>query len=471
MTRTWSCIALVGLLATGCDSSSDSGPTDAGVGGQTAAGGGGGTGNSGGGGAGGGPPSGPICEATQGTCYYLAPASGSGSGTFDEPFGLDDLPRSDTSYCELSSTAFEALEPGDYLYFRAGQYEFAGCDGDYYATGYVRPARSGTAEAPITFSAYPGETVELTRVGGGQPAMGNDGADYVRFIGFTVDFGLGRFGGTGCEVAYNEIRGTYVDTSDNHDGIRIENAVGIWVHHNVVRDVTGNSQNSAGIKLYDTTDCLIEDNYIHGNTAGVFDKDSGIHNTYRRNYLTGNDTQWYGNNQDQVASPRIYENVIDGEVSLHYLTNGAEVHDNLIRGTTLAGAWAGETWNSHLWNNVVISHAGQVTAYYENQHAFSTAEPDPHLRYMDYNVYDASPEYRFGEYSGNPSTFTLSGMQGMGFELSSQVASGVYQDEVSYQLTTTWQTAGRNGDAVGPDDVASIIDVSRYGPSARPLGL
>ncbi|MCG6957574.1 MAG: right-handed parallel beta-helix repeat-containing protein, partial [Gemmatimonadetes bacterium] len=333
---------------------------------------------------------------------------------------------------------------------------------------YVRAARSGTADAPITFSAYPGETVQLTVVEGGQPAMGTDGHDYIRFIGFIVDGGLGRFYGTGIEVAYNDVRGTFVDTPDNHDGIRIENAVGIWVHHNMIHGVTGQGVNSAGIKVYTSSDAVIEDNYIYGNNVGVYDKDSGINNTYRRNYITGNEEyQWYGNNQGEYASPKIYDNVIDGEVSLHSRTNGAEVHDNLIRGNMLAGAWAGDTWNTHLWNNVVISGGAQVTAYREPRNPFTTTEPNPHLRYMDFNVYDAPPMYRFGEYSSNPSTFNLGQMQGRGFELSSQVATGVYVDQVSYVLNESWRTAGRYGDAVGPDDVATILDLTRYGPSAR----
>jgi hypothetical protein len=118
------------------------------------------------------------------------------------------------------------------------------------------------------------------------------------------------------------------------------------------------------------------------------------------------------------------------------------VHDNLVRGDMLAGAWAGETWNTHLWNNVVISRAGQVTAYREPQNPCTGGEPSPHLRTMDYNVYDAPPVYAFGECSSSPTTFDLAGMQAVGFEVDSQV---------------------------GPDDVAAILDLGRCGPAARPV--
>jgi parallel beta-helix repeat protein len=444
--------AAVALLATACASSSESNPVDP-------------------------EDDSHICETTQGTCYYLAPQSGSGSGTFGDPFGLGDLPRADTEYCTLDSRAFEALHPGDILYFRAGHYQLRSCEGRYHYMGYLRPARSGTPQAPITFSGYPGESVTLTMVSGGQSILGTvsalgAGFDYLRYIGFILDGGdersLARIYGTGTEVAYNEFRGFNVDWEDNHDGIFIEDAEGIWVHHNMIHGVTGPHPNSSGIKVYDSKDIIVEDNYIYDNTSGVYDKDSGINNTYRRNFFTGNHRyQWYGNNQDQVANPRIYENVIDGEVELHAITNGAELHDNLIRGPTLAGARSGGVWNSHLWNNVVISHGTQVTAYFGYEHSYTSAEPNPHLRYMDYNVYDASPEYDFGRYTNNRSIFTLAQMKGMGFELNSRVATGVYVDEITYTLNPSWQTAGRNGDPVGPDDVATILDLSRYGPAAR----
>jgi hypothetical protein len=57
----------------------------------------------------------------------------------------------------------------------------------------------------------------------------------------------------------------------------------------------------------------------------------------------------------------------------------------------------------------------------------------------------------------------------MGFEIDSQVATGVYVDEISYVLVAAWTTAGRYGDPVGPDDVAAILDLVRYGPAARPV--
>ena len=50
---------------------------------------------------------------------------------------------------------------------------------------------------------------------------------------------IGHVGGKGAEIAYCKIIGQYVDTADNHDGIRIEHADGAWIHHNIIHGVQG----------------------------------------------------------------------------------------------------------------------------------------------------------------------------------------------------------------------------------------
>src|SRR6266571_1025092 len=231
----------------------------------------------------------------------------------------------------------------------------------------------------------------------------------------------------------------------------------------------GEGPNSAGIKLYQVRHAVIEDDYIHDNTAGIFDKESAVANVYRRNLLTANLQPFYGNNQADPASYELYDNVIDGEIGLHYLTDGAVIHDNLLRRDTLAGDWAGATWNSELWNNVVIGPGGQVLAYYDSHDSLSTTPP-AQLAYMDYNVYGAVPSYRFGAYSSGPEqVLSQADMIIHGYELHRAIAlvSDIFVDRVSYQLKPPWQTAGRYGDPVGPENVAEILNVGRYGPGAK----
>ena len=417
----------------------------------------------------------PVCEPKGGECFYIAAVEGSGEGTYEDPFGLADLPASDTSYCELESPAMEALQPGDVLYFRDGEYELHGCSGSYWARGYLRTGQSGTEDNPITIRAYPEEEVILRMMSGNQPGLGNAGESFVRYLGFIIEpetaAGLRIQGGQGIEVAYNEFVGQYRDTTDNHDGLRIETTDAPWVHHNIIRDTTGEGPNSAGIKVYTTNEALIEDNYIHSNTAGVYDKDSGIDNTYRRNFITGNeDYQWYGNNQGEVSTIYFYDNVIDGRVELHFLTEDSEIHDNLVRSNSLSGAWAGQTWRTSLWNNIVVTDEDEIRAYSESQNPFSNSGDERHLEYMDHNLYTAPPTYRFGIYSDDPSTFDLEDMRQMGFELQSQVADAtdIFFDQEAYELHEQWERFGRDGTDPGPEDVEQVLDTDRYGPLNLP---
>jgi parallel beta-helix repeat protein len=404
-----------------------------------------------------------LSGLARGADYYLSNKPGSGSGTKDDPYGLADLPKPDNK----PTRPLTALQPGDTLYFKGGEYGLnTGPAKDFYYVGYLRPAHSGEPGKPISFRACPGETVVLVAASGGQPIFGNLDRDYVRHDGFIVKGSIGHVGGKGAEIAHCEIIGQYVATADNHDGIRIELARGAWIHHNIIHGVQGESHNSAAVKVYKSEDIVVEDNYIYGNTAGIFDKDSGINNTYRRNYLTKNSlAQFHGNNQGKYMVAHIHDNVIDGGVALGFRTDGTAVHDNLIRGDVLAGHWAGELWNTRLWNNIVIAKGGSLSAYNESRNRFTNAGDKKHLAYMDYNVYTAPPKYAFGG-----DVFGMEHMRSNGFEQHSQVvahAGEIFKDEQSWDLLPKWRTAGRDGDAVGPANVARVLDLKRYGPDGR----
>ena len=140
----------------------------------------------------------------------------------------------------------------------------------------LSPIVSGTPTAPITLSAYPGATVNIVCTAGTQPLFGTTtpALNYVRFLGFSVDPGPGvptpnyepdttnapaafYIAGTSNEVGYCTVIGSYMATNDNHDGIRISTANGAWIHNNNIYGVTGESHNSAGIKIYYSTNLLI----------------------------------------------------------------------------------------------------------------------------------------------------------------------------------------------------------------------
>lgn len=404
-------------------------------------------------------------ERAFGRDYYVANTPGPGAGTREVPFGMADLPGPDGRLTK----ALEVLEPGDTLWFKGGEYALrTGPGKQYYFLGYIRPARSGRPGKPISFRACPGEAV-VFRGEGGQPILGNnDGRalDYVRYEGFTVHGNIYRISGQGAEVAYCEVIGQFADTADNHPGIRLERADGAWIHHNIIRGWKGKSGNSCAVQAYTSENCIVEDNYVHDNTLGLRDKDSGINNIYRRNLVLRNETDAFcGNNQGKHMKVTICDNVLDGGVALGFIVDGTQVHDNLIFGNRLAGHWAGELWNSHLWNNIVIAPGKHVTAYNESKNAFVSTGDKKHLAYMDYNVYTAPAKYSFGG-----EVFDMERIRAGGFERHSHVVEGageIFKDEQSWELLPKWKTAGRDGDALGPEDVALLLDLRRYGPAGR----
>jgi hypothetical protein len=391
-----------------------------------------------------------------------------------DPRASDDAAGTEASPWKTINHAATVLQAGDTVLVKEGTYNVGASPG--WAAPAVGPSHSGTVDNPITFQACPGHRVTIT-TSGGQAAIGSN-RDYVVWDGFIVDMadrmkGIIIFGAKGCVVRYCEVRGNYVASNDNHDGIRIERAPDCRIHHNVIHGVQGNGANSAGIKVYSkgVKNVIVEDNYIHDNTAGAFDKDFGVENTYRRNYFTRNKTHFYGNNQGGPARYYIHDNVFDGKIELHAGNTGTEIHDNLFRSDSLAGAWAGGVADTRIWNNVVISQARSIAACQNKRQDLASA-----LAFMDYNVYDAQPGYDFGEYTSDRQRFSLDQMQAQGFEENSHVVASArdvfeLEDEGSYTLLPRWKTAGRNGDAMGPEDVASILDLSRYGPSVvRPPG-
>jgi len=440
-----------------------------------------------------------VSNASQTGVYYVAPNATSGDGTFADPFGMPDLINTTAEPYVTPGPALTILRPGDTLYFLAGTYNISGSTNPaYYGGVMLCPTTSGTSTQPITISAYPGATVNINEVSGDQPVFGTcyPVLNYVRFLGFTITMGPGvpipadnnaldaapafYIGGTGNEVGYCTVIGSYMPTSDNHDGIRIEHANDSWIHHNIITGVKGNSQNSAGIKLYTSTNTIISDNYIYGCTTGMVDKfahspDNTTNSTYTRNFVTDCPyAPFLGNGYAAQANFYIYDNVFDGNVNLGALNTDSQVYNNLIRNATQVFNGQLKFYNVSIWNNIAISRGPAITAFVDESVAFVPRGSRAPLQYIDYNVYDRAPSYSFGSYASQKRVFNLSQMRARGFEQHARVVRSdltIFQDLTSYQLRPQWTTAGRNGDPVGPRfPIAKILDTSRYGPQALGTG-
>ena len=169
------------------------------------------------------------------------------------------------------------LQPGDTLYFLGGTYTVSGSTTptDWW-TQLISPTVSGTASEPITLAAYPGATVNFVMTAGAQPLFGTTSPtlNYVRFLGFTIQpcstyqggtevADAVNLSGTGNEVAYCTIIGQYQNITDNYQGIWLTDAKNSWIHNNTIYGFTGPNDNGTGIKIYGSTNLIVEDNYIY----------------------------------------------------------------------------------------------------------------------------------------------------------------------------------------------------------------
>ena len=444
-----------------------------------------------------------------GSSYFISPRSTTGTGTKADPFGVAQLLNTTTTPVS-QGPALTILQPGDTLYFLGGTYTVSGStNAGYWLNQLISPTVSGTASEPITLAAYPGATVNFVVSAGAQPLFGTSLPtllNYIRFLGFTIQpcssYSSGTevatpfaLGGTGNEVAYCKIIGAaYPAITDNYQGIFCSVANDSWIHNNEIYGFTAGNRNGAGLKVYKSTYMIVDDNYIHGCCVGIFDKDGGnnhgqpltTNNTYRRNFLTGNTMdQFLGNNQGGPSTFQIYDNVVDGNISLNCLAIKNEVYNNLLRtsATGDGGVIIGISNNTQaptnsgyfdsVWNNIVITGGSQVRGYWNPSVAFTAGRSTSPLAYMDYNVYDGAPIYEFGAYVRSNTTYTLSQFRAKGFERHSSVSRGrnIFQNRTTYTLLPRWTTAGRYGDTVGPRySVAQILNANRYGPGTLGTG-
>ncbi len=455
--------------------------------------------------------------------YYVAPIATHGTGTFLDPWGIPDLYNPVTFAVGPAMTTPVA---GDTVYFRDGDYQVNTQPTNAFQRVLLFLTHSGVAGNPITLSKYPGETpvfhlnsgmASLFGTSLGQNSIGD--LNYIRYLGLTIIITATfdnpatpgftnsprafSMGGNNNEIGWCSITGCDVTTGDNHEGIFFSggfNGTDNWVHDNEISGFTsaGNSHNSSGIKVYSGKVLLVEHNYVHDNTCGIYDKAApgttgsppdGTHSTtYRENYVINNNlVGWLGTNQGSQAAYLVYDNVIGNTIQVSGYQTGSQFYNNLLLylgtgpGPTVHGyiGFQGldpQFYKGLLWNNVLNCNAisgpaqTQVAAFYSGFNTFTVGQPTSPILYMDYNVYTAASWYVFIGLEMNLAT-----MQGQGFEINStQVADllAVYNDLTNYVLKTAYRTAGRYGDPVGPrvpiGPTGGIMDLSLYGPGAMP---
>jgi hypothetical protein len=218
------------------------------------------------------------------TMTVSADAVGGGDGTDENPYTFQE--------------ALAAAYPGDVLGLKAGVYvgtQTAPNDSAKRYSPAWMTARSGTEDEPIhivaeNFAALSEVSRSELRGGGtvsgeGWPAFGNYGRDHVFWWGFYSDESAEDnkpcedsgpavvWSSTGGGVRYCDIRGIDVSWTDNHSGIRLEDAHDVVTQDNYINGFLVNgsgSVNQAGVLTYGCSNCETSYNLIENCGNAIF---------------------------------------------------------------------------------------------------------------------------------------------------------------------------------------------------------
>ena len=327
--------------------------------------------------------------------------------------GTESQPFDDIDLCAV------ALQPGETCWVMEGFYYMGidNSDGSPY-----EPARSGTESQRIAFRAYPGEHPTIASAPGVTWHFGiRSGRKYITYDGFRIQ-GVLRIRGNnelsrsvGVLIENCEVWDGGGKDDGNWSGIFAEFVEDLTIRNNVIRSIRSPSGGSAkGISIFNGRRTIVENNLLYGNPSeGVFDKEGGEDNVYRRNVLWNNVVGLKINNQSdsrgvQNVRTLIYENVFvcldDGLNEAIRLLH--QPTDWVIRNNTgheckgiVVRSRSGPASGGIVYNNIWGSSAVETTAW-ESQNG-DDREPD----YMDHNLYAPNARYRENRYTSDADTF------------------------------------------------------------------
>jgi len=330
--------------------------------------------------------------------------------------GTEGLPFDDIDLCAA------ALYPGETCWVMDGYYYLGIDDSD--GSPY-EPERSGTESQRIAFRAYPGDHPTIGNAPGVTWHFGmRTSRHYVTFDGFRIQ-GVLRVHGdnelsraVGVVIENCEIWGGGGKDDGNWSGIFAQFVEDLTIRNNVIRSIRspsgGPSESAKGISIFNGRRTIVENNRIEDNPSeGVFDKEGGEDNIYRRNLFVNNVVGLKINNQGdsqgvQNERTQIYENVfvcdVDGlNESIRLLVqptdwvirnnSGYECKGIVVRSNSGAAS-GGIVYNNIWWSSTA------ETLVWKSQNG-DDREPD----YMDYNLYPPYARFRENIYTSDADTF------------------------------------------------------------------
>ncbi len=329
----------------------------------------------------------PVCEAEgDGQCFYISAANGNDSnpGTYAKPwktylnlvyYHYERLPENHV----ISKKG--GLRPGDVVYFMSGDYS------DTYVIGLENTAEliggfymaniHGTADAPITFAAYPGENPVFSAKredGGALSTLNFSYCSHIVIDGLEIrdSFGNGLSVSDSAEMEIRNCRIYNVDGSPgtDHAGIRTYRTGNLDVHHNLLYDNYARSEEDSANAAGRNAHILVTQTW---GTGG----DMLIHHNilYYSTEAAGNgDISGYGILFDSAADIAQFPNAkFEADHNLIWNCSGASVfsatfnskiHHNLILDSApvFAGSQSGLVFHSGnvIENNTIAGGHGLI---------------------------------------------------------------------------------------------------------------
>jgi hypothetical protein len=201
------------------------------------------------------------------TVYYVSSISGSNN----------NAGTSATAPLATLQAAADLVQPGDTVQVMNGTYSNPSGDG-----AVLQITTSGTASAPITFEAMPGQTPVIESAGN-WAGIGDYGASYITVSGFTIQ-------GDAPSVTLAEAQSQENNTNNPvtaGDGIDIESGSGGSNPHNIIiEDNTVHDQPGGGIVSMDADYVQILNNITYDNAKYSPYASSGISLGFSQNYNT-----------------------------------------------------------------------------------------------------------------------------------------------------------------------------------------
>ncbi len=334
----------------------------------------------------------------------------------------------------------EAARAGDVVRISAGTYTTVG---NLTGGGFGRfdvaynPVNEGVAGSPIRFEAV--GTVVLTYSNGAGPMIGSNERDNIEWSGFTISETTAPTRSDTGPVIFFNVTGGSIESSvltgnpnwtarvgDNYSGVRLEDARGVRIANNRIRDYGGQSldRNHNGIETYRAFPLTIENNEITNCGAGIYLKavrpdGTGIDNVIVR-YNVFVNSRWglhvlqqpMTQQRPLLAYQNLFVNQREAAFWINQFDNGVQnarwvrFFNNTIVSNATSGLVSGiATFNAAtypagsnflMWNNIVVGGTHSVRQDTTNV-ALSNSK-DRHD--FEHNVYFGFSS-GFGDLGGN----------------------------------------------------------------------